>query len=65
MPPASGRTAAVGRPRGVACYGLSPLAGTESDARRAHGVDERVAVSSLRSGVELLHALVLDLAGRR
>jgi acetylornithine deacetylase/succinyl-diaminopimelate desuccinylase-like protein len=53
------------RERGVACYGLDPLAASESDARRAHGVDERVAVSSLRSGVELLHALVLDLAGRR
>jgi len=52
------------RAAGVAAYGLSPIAITESDARRAHGADERIPAASLRSGVEFLHRLVLELAVR-
>jgi acetylornithine deacetylase/succinyl-diaminopimelate desuccinylase-like protein len=50
------------RAAGVAAYGLGPIAMTEADARRAHGVDERIPVASLRTGVEFLHRLVLALA---
>ncbi|MBI3770697.1 MAG: M20/M25/M40 family metallo-hydrolase [Deltaproteobacteria bacterium] len=50
------------RAAGVAAYGLSPITTTEADGRRAHGVDERIPVASLRTGVEFLHRLVLDLA---
>jgi acetylornithine deacetylase/succinyl-diaminopimelate desuccinylase-like protein len=50
------------RPAGGAAYGLGPSAMPEADARRAHGVDERIPVASLRTGVEFLHRLVLALA---
>jgi acetylornithine deacetylase/succinyl-diaminopimelate desuccinylase-like protein len=53
------------RSAGVAAYGINPIANTEADARRAHGVDERIPVGSLRAGVELLHRIVLELAAAR
>lgn len=46
------------RQAGIRAYGFAPLALTEADSRRAHGIDERIAVSSLRSGVELFYDLV-------
>jgi acetylornithine deacetylase/succinyl-diaminopimelate desuccinylase-like protein len=48
----------------IESYGANPLALTELEARRAHGVDERIPVGSLRPAVELYHRLVLELAGR-
>ncbi len=53
------------RAAGIPAYGMSPIATTEADGRRAHGVDERIPVASLRTGVEFLHRLVLDLAATR
>jgi acetylornithine deacetylase/succinyl-diaminopimelate desuccinylase-like protein len=53
------------RARGVAAYGLNPIALTESDARRAHGVDERIPISSLRPAIEFFYRLVLELAAER
>jgi acetylornithine deacetylase/succinyl-diaminopimelate desuccinylase-like protein len=53
------------RARGVASYGLNPIAMTEKDVRRAHGADERIPVASLRPALELFHHLVLELAGAR
>jgi acetylornithine deacetylase/succinyl-diaminopimelate desuccinylase-like protein len=52
------------RGRGVAAYGLNPIALAESDARRAHGVDERIPISSLRPGLEFFYRLVSDLVTR-
>jgi len=52
------------RARGQAAYGIDPIALGEDDARRAHGVDERIPESSLAPAVELLYRLVLALAGR-
>jgi acetylornithine deacetylase/succinyl-diaminopimelate desuccinylase-like protein len=52
------------RAAGIAAYGISPIAITEADARRAHGVDERIPTASLRSAVEFLHRLVIELAAR-
>jgi acetylornithine deacetylase/succinyl-diaminopimelate desuccinylase-like protein len=52
------------RAAGIPAYGLSPIANTEADGRRAHGVDERIPAASLRPAVELLHRLVLELAGK-
>jgi acetylornithine deacetylase/succinyl-diaminopimelate desuccinylase-like protein len=52
------------RDAGIPSYGLSPLATTEADARRAHGVDERIPLASLRTGAEFLHRLVLEIAAR-
>jgi acetylornithine deacetylase/succinyl-diaminopimelate desuccinylase-like protein len=51
------------RAAGIPSYGISPIAMTEVDARRAHGVDERIPEASLRSGMEFLYRLVLALAG--
>jgi acetylornithine deacetylase/succinyl-diaminopimelate desuccinylase-like protein len=48
---------------GVPCYGINPLALTEDDATRMHGIDERVPAQSFRTGVELMHRLVMELAG--
>jgi acetylornithine deacetylase/succinyl-diaminopimelate desuccinylase-like protein len=50
------------RARGISAYGLNPIALTESDARRAHGVDERIPIASLRPGIEFFYRLVLELA---
>lgn len=50
------------RGQGVACYGFNPIALTESDARRAHGADERIPVESLAPAVRILRKLVLELA---
>jgi acetylornithine deacetylase/succinyl-diaminopimelate desuccinylase-like protein len=52
------------RAAGIPCYGISPYPITDADARRAHGVDERIPASGLRIGVEFLHRLVLELAGK-
>lgn len=50
------------RAHGIAAYGLNPIALTESDARRAHGIDERIPVASLRPAIEFFHQLVVALA---
>jgi len=53
------------RARGMAAYGINPIAIAEADARRAHGIDERIPAASLRPAVELLYRLVLEIAGAR
>ena len=53
------------RAAGIAAYGFSTIATSEADARRAHGVDERIPLASVRPGIEFLHRLVLDLAAAR
>jgi acetylornithine deacetylase/succinyl-diaminopimelate desuccinylase-like protein len=52
------------RTRGVAAYGISPIPLTDDDARREHGGDERIPDWGLRTGVEFLHRLVVELAGK-
>ncbi len=53
------------RPRGTAAYGLLPFPLSEADARRAHGVDERIPASALAEGLRFYARLVLDLAAAR
>jgi acetylornithine deacetylase/succinyl-diaminopimelate desuccinylase-like protein len=53
------------RREGVAAYGLNPIALTDADSRRAHGIDERIPVASLRPAIELLYRLVVELAAKR
>ena len=53
------------RARGIPAYGVSPIPVTDADARRAHGIDERIPAEGLRTGVEFLHRLVLELAEKR
>lgn len=50
------------RQKGVACYGFSPIAMSEADARRAHGIDERIPVASLAPAIEMQRELVRMLA---
>ena len=52
------------RAHGMAAYGISPIAIATSDARRAHGIDERIPEASLQPAVEFLYRLVAALAGR-
>lgn len=52
------------RMKGIASYGISPIATTEADGRRAHGIDERIPAASLRPGIEFFHKLVVELAGK-
>lgn len=51
------------RMRGVQAYGIDPIGLSEEDERRMHGIDERIAVASIRPGLEFFNRLVLDLAG--
>ena len=53
------------RAAGIPSYGLNPIALTEEDGRRAHGIDERIPIASLRPGLEFFHRLVLELAAVR
>ena len=50
------------RQRGVAAYGISGMFGTEEDNARAHGIDERIQVSSVRPGIEFTYRLIEKLA---
>ena len=50
------------RAQGIAAYGLNPIALSEGDARRAHGIDERIPIASLRPGLEFFYRLVNELA---
>jgi acetylornithine deacetylase/succinyl-diaminopimelate desuccinylase-like protein len=53
------------RQAGILAYGIDPLPVTEAEGRRAHGVDERIPVASLRTGAEFLYRLVIELAAKR
>lgn len=49
------------RAAGIQAYGFLPIALSDADDRRAHGLDERIPVSSLRTGVALFRHLILEL----
>ncbi len=53
------------RARGIPAYGIDPLALTEEDGRRAHGIDERIPANGLRPAVEFLYRVVIELAGTK
>jgi acetylornithine deacetylase/succinyl-diaminopimelate desuccinylase-like protein len=53
------------RAHGIPSYGISPIPVSEEDARRAHGIDERIPVASLRVGAEYFHQLLLELASTK
>ncbi|HEX4922801.1 MAG TPA: M20/M25/M40 family metallo-hydrolase [Bdellovibrionales bacterium] len=53
------------RARGIPAYGIIPMPVNEQDARRAHGIDERIPAASIRTGVEYLHHLLQELAGAK
>ena len=45
----------------IRAYGFGPIPMTDADGRRAHGIDERIPVSGLRTGVELFEKLIAAL----
>jgi acetylornithine deacetylase/succinyl-diaminopimelate desuccinylase-like protein len=51
------------RALGMAAYGVNPVAVSEEDKRRAHGIDEKIPASSLSSGYEFFNLLVRELTG--
>jgi acetylornithine deacetylase/succinyl-diaminopimelate desuccinylase-like protein len=53
------------RARGMVAYGFSPIALSEEDERRAHGIDERIPAGSLRPAVELLYRVAVELAAKK
>ncbi len=50
---------------GITAYGIGLFPMTEQDGLTAHAADERMPAASLGAGVELLHALVTDVAVKR
>lgn len=52
------------RMKGIKAYGINPIAMKESDSRRAHGIDERILVSSIHPGLEFWYGLVTHLAAK-
>jgi acetylornithine deacetylase/succinyl-diaminopimelate desuccinylase-like protein len=52
------------RAKGVQCYGIGSVA-TEEDANRIHGNDERLSISGLRTFLEFLHSVVMDVAAAK
>ena len=53
------------RAKGIPAYGIDPIAISEEDSRRAHGIDERIPTSSLKPAVEFLYRVVVELAAKR
>jgi acetylornithine deacetylase/succinyl-diaminopimelate desuccinylase-like protein len=60
----AGTDAAPWRSRGVPVYGIYPYPITAGDLTRMHGNDERVPIDSLESGLRMITATILDVAGR-
>lgn len=50
------------RAKGVSCYGINPIALREEDARRAHGIDERIPIASIEPGLKFFYKLLVRLA---
>lgn len=50
------------RQRNIQAYGFFPLALSEQDYLRAHGVDERLPISGIRPGLDFMYRLVSELA---
>jgi acetylornithine deacetylase/succinyl-diaminopimelate desuccinylase-like protein len=53
------------RARGMQSYGINPIGLTDDDENRMHGIDERIPAASLKSGLEFLYRLVLELAAKK
>ena len=52
------------REKGVAAYGFSAMPVHETDILRAHGIDERIQLTSIRPGLEFMQRLVIELAAQ-
>ena len=61
----AGTDAGAWRSRGIPVYGIYPYPIDHEDLKRMHGNDERVPVSSLETGVELIYKTLLDVAAKK
>jgi len=61
----AGTDAAPWRSRGIPVYGIYPYPIDAEDLKRMHGNDERVPISSLESGVELIYKTLVDVAAKK
>ncbi|HVA79446.1 MAG TPA: M20/M25/M40 family metallo-hydrolase [Candidatus Binataceae bacterium] len=53
------------REKGVPAYGFIPIVLPPSEARRFHGVDERLSVENLNRGIKATYDLAIDLCAAR
>jgi acetylornithine deacetylase/succinyl-diaminopimelate desuccinylase-like protein len=49
------------RRKGIVSYGFTGLAIEETESRRVHGIDERLSLTSLREGVQVLMDVIGEL----
>ena len=61
----AGTDAGAWRARGVPVYGIYPYPISAKDLERMHGNDERVPVDSLVSGLKMIEATLIEVAGKR
>ena len=61
----AGTDASAWRSKGIPVYGIYPYPIDHEDLKRMHGNDERVPVSSLETGVELIYKTLLAVAASR
>ncbi len=61
----AGTDSGAWRMRGIPVYGIYPYPIDHEDLKRMHGNDERVPISSLESGVELIYKTLLEVAAQR
>ena len=50
------------REKNIPCFGFMPLRNAPSEGGMVHGIDERIAVESLRAGIRGMYELVHKLA---
>lgn len=61
----AGTDSSAWRSRGIPVYGIYPYPIDHEDLKRMHGNDERVPISSLETGVDLIYKTLLDVAAKK
>jgi acetylornithine deacetylase/succinyl-diaminopimelate desuccinylase-like protein len=52
------------RERGIPVYGLRPYPASSSDLERMHGIDERVSITGLNRGADMVERILRSVATR-
>jgi len=61
----AGTDAGAWRSRGVPVYGIYPYPIDADELTRMHGNDEKVSITSLQQGTEMIYRTLVDVAGKR
>ena len=61
----AGTDSSAWRSRGIPVYGIYPYPIDHEDLKRMHGNDERVPISSLETGVDMIYKTLLDVAATK